>query len=121
MFKVCGKSMPNGKTCQSPAIRGQSYCFYHRPDGRSDVNRRVMARRAELILDLRGLRNEVNMSLGKVSELSGVPVQTIARIESGALPGLETALAIAKFLETPVEEIWTLVEGNEPSESSENA
>jgi hypothetical protein len=32
--KTCRHLMPNGRTCQSPAMRGSAYCYFHGPQNR---------------------------------------------------------------------------------------
>ena len=65
----------------------------------------------ELLMDLRSLRREAKLSTARVAELSGIGPSTLDRIESGEAPGLGNALRLARFLRTPVEEIWGLKDG----------
>jgi len=67
-----------------------------------------MKAEVELVLNMRGLRKEAHVSLNSVAELSGIHKSILARIETGALPSLSNALRLARFLQTPVEEIWAL-------------
>ncbi len=30
MFVLCSHTMPSGKQCQSPAMRGTRFCYFHR-------------------------------------------------------------------------------------------
>jgi len=41
MFKTCHHVMPNGLRCQSPAMRGYAFCYYHgrRASGHKDAQR----------------------------------------------------------------------------------
>lgn len=78
-----------------------------------------MDHKAELLIDLRGLRKEANLSVDRVAQLSGIGRSIIARMEIGDTPNLATALRMARFLETPVEEIWGLAEDNAAHESTE--
>ena len=34
-FKTCRHLMPTGRTCQSPAVRGSAYCYFHGPQKRA--------------------------------------------------------------------------------------
>ena len=67
--------------------------------------------RVALRLELKKLREQANLSRQKVVELSGISMATYERIESGSVPSLGIALTLARFLKTPVEEIWFLAEG----------
>lgn len=64
----------------------------------------------ELLIDLRGMREEAKVSVERVSELAGIGRSTIARIEMGDMPSLGNALRLARFLKMSVEEIWRLSE-----------
>lgn len=64
--------------------------------------------RVALQLELRKLREEVKLPRQKVAELSGISMASYERMEAGVAPSLSLALKLARFLEMPVEEIWTL-------------
>ena len=69
-----------------------------------------MNEQAVLRMNLRELRKEAGLSVGYVAEHAGIAHSIFARIEKGGIPNLANALRLAKFLETPVEEIWGLEE-----------
>lgn len=55
---------------------------------------------------LRGLRTERNLTLGEVSEASGVSVSTLSRLESGQRrPNLELLLPIAQLYNVPLDDL----------------
>ena len=31
MYELCGRTKPGGGKCESPALRGKSFCYYHEP------------------------------------------------------------------------------------------
>jgi hypothetical protein len=31
MYELCGRTKPGGGKCQSPALKGKSFCYYHDP------------------------------------------------------------------------------------------
>jgi putative transcriptional regulator len=58
---------------------------------------------------VRQLRGVADLSQGELGDALGVSRQTINSIENGRyLPSLPLALAIARYFETPVEEIFEL-------------
>lgn len=70
-----------------------------------------MAHQVKLLLDLRGLRKEAGIKLEKVLQQCGVGREVYTRCEQGAEPKLGTALKLARFLHLPVEEVWSLADG----------
>jgi putative transcriptional regulator len=58
---------------------------------------------------VRELRGNADLSQGELGDALGVSRQTINSIENGRyLPSLPLAIAIARYFETPVEEIFEL-------------
>jgi putative transcriptional regulator len=58
---------------------------------------------------VRELRGNADLSQGELGDTLGVSRQTINSIENGRyLPSLPLAIAIARYFETPVEEIFEL-------------
>jgi putative transcriptional regulator len=58
---------------------------------------------------VRQLRGDAGLSQGELGDALGVSRQTINSIENGRyLPSLPLALAIARYFNTPVEEIFKL-------------
>ena len=56
---------------------------------------------------MRALRSERRLSQGELAAAMGVSRQTINSIEQGRyLPSLPLALALGRFFETPVEEMF---------------
>ena len=56
---------------------------------------------------VRGLRNDRGLSQAALAEAMGVSRQTINSIETGRyLPSLTLAIALARFFETTVEEVF---------------
>lgn len=56
---------------------------------------------------VRGLRNERGLSQAALAHAMGVSRQTINSIETGRyLPSLTLAIALARFFETTVEEVF---------------
>jgi putative transcriptional regulator len=57
--------------------------------------------------DVRDLRTARNLSQAALAEAMGVSRQTINSIETGRyLPSLPLAIALARYFETPVEEMF---------------
>jgi DNA-binding XRE family transcriptional regulator len=69
-----------------------------------------MEAQVKLLLDLRGLRKEAGVKLEKVLQQCGLERSVYARCEKGAEPKLGTALKVARLLQMPVEEIWSLAD-----------
>jgi DNA-binding XRE family transcriptional regulator len=67
-----------------------------------------MSEKVTLVMDIRGLRREAGVTIEQAAAMTEVPKATLMRIETGAAPALENALRIARFMRTPVEEIWRL-------------
>lgn len=59
-----------------------------------------------IINRVRARRLELGMTLGQLSKESGVPISTIAAIESGTEPKVTTAQRLAWALYTPIDELW---------------
>jgi DNA-binding XRE family transcriptional regulator len=79
-----------------------------------------MEAQVKLLLDLRRLRKEAGVKLEKVLQQCGLERSVYARCEKGAEPKLGTALKVARLLQMPVEEIWSLAdEGTETGAESE--
>lgn len=60
------------------------------------------------------LRTAERNSLRFVAALTGITVSRLRSIEAGADPRLSEALALARYLERPVTEIWEPAEGELP-------
>jgi len=69
-----------------------------------------MKKEVDLLMDLRGLRKEADISMAKVAWLSGIADSNISRMEIGEAPSLVNALKYARFLHLSVEEIWGIKE-----------
>lgn len=52
------------------------------------------------------LREEAGLSLRELGSYAGVGHATVCRIESGKAPDIRTALRLAKFFETSVEDLF---------------
>jgi DNA-binding XRE family transcriptional regulator len=62
----------------------------------------------KLLVDLAQMRRDRGISMRQVEEVIGVSNASLCQIENGCNPSLEAALAIAAFVEMPVEKIWAL-------------
>jgi transcriptional regulator with XRE-family HTH domain len=62
---------------------------------------------------IRQLRRERNWSLRRLSELSGVPLNTICRMETGGGTTLRNALRIASAFELSVYQVWETLSQSE--------
>ena len=66
--------------------------------------------KVKLLMNLRALRKEAGLSLDFVVSRSGINKSILSRMEIGEAPGLVNALRMARFLNTPVEQIWGLTD-----------
>jgi len=57
---------------------------------------------------LRQVREKHGLTLRAVAEASSVPLATILRMEYGCEVELSSALMLAKFYETPIEQLFAL-------------
>ena len=68
-------------------------------------------------MDLKKLRKEKGWSQGDLSNLTGLSVRTIHRIENGQVtPSSESAKALAAICDVPFAEFLSLAKGSSPSE-----
>ena len=67
----------------------------------SQVRRKVSKRTR-----LQALREEANLTLREVAKHSGVSAPTVLRTEVGKSPDVRTALLLARFYETSVEDLF---------------
>ena len=72
MYELCGRTKPGGGKCQSPALKGKSFCYYHDPRRQ----RRAKAIKARYFLELTLLETE-----GAVRAAISETVQALARKE----------------------------------------
>lgn len=62
--------------------------------------------RANTSTEIGRARDSRGLTLGEVCESTGLNDSTLHRIESGQYPKLADAMRLAKFYETPVEDLW---------------
>ncbi len=72
MYELCGRTKPGGGKCESPALRGKSFCYYHDPRRL----RRAKAVKVRYFLELPMLETE-----GAVRAAISETVQALARKE----------------------------------------
>ena len=72
MYELCGRANPGGGKCESPALRGKSFCYYHDPRRL----RQAKAVKARYFLELPMLETE-----GAVRAAISETVQALARKE----------------------------------------
>lgn len=66
--------------------------------------------KVKLSMDLRSLRRKAGVSTDSVAALAGIGKSTVDRMETGEPPSLLNALRLARFLKTPVEQVWSLTD-----------
>ncbi len=52
------------------------------------------------------LRSNANLGVRELASYAGVSASTVSRIESGKAPDIRSALHLAKFFETSVEDLF---------------
>ncbi len=72
MYELCGRTKPRGGKCESPALRGKSFCYYHDPRRLRSAN----AVKVRYFLELPMLETE-----GAVRAAISETVQALARKE----------------------------------------
>lgn len=70
----------------------------------------AMKSEVSLLMNLRDLRKEADISTKELATLSGISESSIERIEWGESPSLANALRLASVLNVPVEQIWGIKE-----------
>lgn len=60
---------------------------------------------------LQQLRDEANLGLRELAGYAGVSPATLTRVESGKHPDIVTALKLAQFFETSVEDLFGNLRG----------
>lgn len=55
---------------------------------------------------LQQLREDANLGLREMAKFAGVSASTVTRIEQGKAPDITTALRLARFFETSVEDLF---------------
>ena len=89
--KLCRHIMPTGRNCQSPAMRGSAYCYFHRGPQKS-------ARRAlkpvETKLELEPISDPASIALNADRILCALAANQISSGKAAILfQGLQTVLA----------------------------
>jgi len=87
----------------------------HKPGPKRHSNPRTAKTR--LLVDLRAMREQYNLSLRDVHKATGIGVATLLRTEQGATPSLEKALQIAGVFGLPVENVWAVRDVREAREA----
>lgn len=70
----------------------------------------AMKSEVRLLMNLRDLRKEADISTKELATLSGISESSIERIEWGESPSLANALRLASVLNVSVEQIWGIKE-----------
>jgi transcriptional regulator with XRE-family HTH domain len=55
---------------------------------------------------LQALREDANLGVRELASFAGVSPATVSRVDSGKAPDIRTALRLAQFFETSVEELF---------------
>lgn len=65
MYETCRHIMPSGLNCQSPAMRGSAFCYFHGRRTSSAPKQASSEARIDVspVLDVRGINNTVNQIL----------------------------------------------------------
>jgi hypothetical protein len=105
--KTCNHVKPNGSCCQSPAIRDDEYCYFHRLQ-RERTKRQLRAARRQKPLELPHLEDleSIHLALGDV--LNALVADRIDHRKAGLLLyGLQTATATIRHCDFRTDEYKT--------------